>query len=51
LDSSGSGRVPMAGSSEYINEPLGFIKGEELLDELSDCQLLKDCAPWGRFRR
>jgi hypothetical protein len=22
------------------------IKGEKFLDKLSDCQLLKDCAPW-----
>jgi hypothetical protein len=29
-DSSGSGYGPVAGSCEQGNEPLGFIKGEEL---------------------
>jgi hypothetical protein len=35
----------MAGPYEHSNEPSGSIKGEEFLDKLSDCQLLKDSAP------
>jgi hypothetical protein len=33
---SGSGKGPVAASSEHDNEPLGSTKGK-LLDELSDC--------------
>jgi hypothetical protein len=29
------------GSCEHVNEPSGTIKGEEVLDRLSDCQLLQ----------
>jgi hypothetical protein len=44
----------VAGSCEYGNETLGFIKRGEFLEELSDCQLLKkdcslqypDCGPY-----
>jgi hypothetical protein len=36
----------VAGSSEHLSEVSGSTKGGEFLDELSDCQLLKDCAPW-----
>jgi hypothetical protein len=36
----------VAGCCEHGNEPSGSIKGGELLDQLSDCQLLKDYAPW-----
>jgi hypothetical protein len=32
LDSSGSGYGPVAGSGEHGNEPLGSVKGKELLD-------------------
>jgi hypothetical protein len=35
---------PEAGSCEYINEPSNSIKGGEILDRLSDYQLLKDDA-------
>jgi hypothetical protein len=31
----------VASSCEYGNEPSGSIKGEEFLDYMSDCQLLK----------
>jgi hypothetical protein len=31
LDSTGSGLGPMAGCSEYSNEPPGFIKGETFI--------------------
>jgi hypothetical protein len=35
------------GSCAHDNEPSSFIKAEEFLDYLSDCQLLKkDSAPW-----
>jgi hypothetical protein len=37
----------MASSCGHGNEPSGSVKGEEFLDYLSDCELLKkDCAPW-----
>jgi len=29
--------LPAAGCCEHGNEPSSFIKGEELLDSLSDC--------------
>jgi hypothetical protein len=32
-------------SCEHNNEPLGSIKGGEFLDQMSNCQLLKDSAP------
>jgi hypothetical protein len=35
----------MAGCCEQVNEPSCSIKGEELLDSLSDCQLLKKDCP------
>jgi hypothetical protein len=39
-----------SGFFEHRNEPLGFIKGGEFCDWLSDCQLLKEsCAPWSYF--
>jgi hypothetical protein len=46
LDSSGSGQGQVAGSCEHGNEPSCSIKGGEFIDLLSDCQLLKDSAPW-----
>jgi hypothetical protein len=47
LDLSGSGQGPAAGSYEHDNELLGSINGKELLDQLSDYQLLiKISAPW-----
>jgi hypothetical protein len=33
-------------SSEYGIETLGSITHEEILNQLSDNQLLKDFAPW-----
>jgi len=37
----------MAGSCQHGNEPSGFIKGEEFLNELNDYQhLKKDSIPW-----
>jgi hypothetical protein len=32
----------VASSFEHIDEPLGSTKGREFLDQLSDCQLLKN---------
>jgi hypothetical protein len=36
----------VAGSYEHGNEPSGSAKAGKFLDELSDCQLFKDSAPW-----
>jgi hypothetical protein len=37
----------VAGFSEQDNKPLGFIKGVEFLDYLSDFLLINnDSAPW-----
>jgi hypothetical protein len=36
-DSSGSGKVQLAGSCGHSNETSGFITGGEFLDWLSDC--------------
>jgi hypothetical protein len=47
LDASGVEQGNVAGSCEHDNEPSGSIKGGQLLDQLSDCWLLKkDSAPW-----
>jgi hypothetical protein len=46
LDVYGSGQEPVAGTCEHVNEYSGSIKGGEFLDYLSDCQLIKDSAPW-----
>jgi hypothetical protein len=54
MDSSRSEKVPVAGSCEHGNEHLGFIKGGEFSDQLSDCQLLKSsaaCYCWSRSSR
>jgi hypothetical protein len=32
----------MAGSCEHGNEPLGSIKGGELVDQLRNCKLVKN---------
>jgi hypothetical protein len=37
LDSSGSEYEPFAGSCERSNEPSCFIKGGEIIDNLSRC--------------
>jgi hypothetical protein len=42
LNSSGSGQGLVVGSSDRGNELSGFIKGRTFLDQLSDCQLLKE---------
>jgi len=35
------------GCCEHGNEPLDFVKSEEILEQLSDCQLLeKGSAAW-----
>jgi hypothetical protein len=39
----------VAGSCEHDNEPSGSKNGREFLDCLSDCQLLKNCAPWSEL--
>jgi hypothetical protein len=41
LESSGSGKGPMAGSCEHGDEPSGFIKWREFLELLSNCRHLK----------
>jgi hypothetical protein len=47
LNFSGSGEGAVAGPCEHNIEPLGFVKGSELLDYSSDSLLLKkDSAPW-----
>jgi hypothetical protein len=37
LDSSGSGQGLLMVSCEHGNEPSGYMKGGEFLDQLSDC--------------
>jgi hypothetical protein len=40
-------QCPVAGCYEHSNEPSDCIKGEEFLEWLIDCQLLKkNFAPW-----
>jgi hypothetical protein len=40
----------VAGPYDHGNEPSGYIKGWELLGELSHCHSLKkDCASWSHF--
>jgi hypothetical protein len=39
-------QAPVADLCEHSNEPSGFIKGGEFLDELRQYQILKDFAPW-----
>jgi hypothetical protein len=34
----------MAGFCEHSKEPLDFLKNMGFLDQLNDCQLLKDCC-------
>jgi len=47
LNSAGSGWSPVAGSCEHGNEPSGSVKGDGVLDQLNDYQLLKeDSASW-----
>jgi hypothetical protein len=46
LGAYGLGLGPMVGSCEHGNEPSDSIKGGELVDYPSDCQLLKkDSVP------
>jgi hypothetical protein len=43
----GSGSSLVAGSFLRDNDPSGFVKGREFLQELSDCQLSKNAsAAW-----
>jgi hypothetical protein len=47
LDLSGSGQVPVEGSCEHSNEPLGSIKCWEILEYLYNWWRLKNgSAPW-----
>lgn len=47
LDLSGSWLGPVNGSYKHGDEPAGFIRGGECLEELSDCWHLKwDYAAW-----
>jgi hypothetical protein len=41
VDASGLGLGLVAGSCEHGNETSGFIKAENFLDNLSECQVLK----------
>jgi hypothetical protein len=46
LDSTGSGKDPLAGSCEHGNKPSGFTGSKEFLDQMNVCQLpQKDPAP------
>jgi len=38
----------VSGSCEYGNELSSFMKGGEFLDQLSDCHLFKDFAPFSQ---
>jgi hypothetical protein len=46
LDSSASRQRPVAGSGDHINEPAGWIKGGDFLNQLSYCQILSDRLGW-----
>lgn len=47
LESSGSGHCPVTGCYEQSNEPSGFIKSWDILEQLSMCKLSKQgCALW-----
>jgi hypothetical protein len=47
LDSFGTGKGPVVGSFKHINESVGSIKCWEILELISDWQLLKkDSAIW-----
>jgi hypothetical protein len=35
----------VADSCKHGNEPLGFIKGDQFIDQLRDYKLLKDSVP------
>jgi hypothetical protein len=50
LVSYGSGQEPVAGSCEQGNKTSGSIKGEEFLNQLNDCHLKKDSAPWSSLQ-
>jgi hypothetical protein len=40
----------VAGFIEHGNEPAGSTEDVTFLDQLSECQLLKqDCTPWTEF--
>jgi hypothetical protein len=45
MATSGSGQGQMPGTCEHNNEYLGFIKGREFLDQLSDSYLPKEDSP------
>lgn len=47
VDQSGPRYGASAGYCEHSNKYSGSIEDGELLDKLSDYQILKDCAPWG----
>jgi hypothetical protein len=46
LDSAGSGWVLITSCWEHSTEHLGFIKGKGFLQQLNNCQILKDSASW-----
>jgi len=48
-DASGSRQGPVVGCYEHGNENSGSRKVGEFLDELSDCQLLKESSPWSHL--
>jgi hypothetical protein len=39
----------MASPCDHSSEPSGSVKGGEFLDQLSDCQVLKDSDPYRRL--
>jgi len=45
VNSSGSGKGPVAGFCEHGNEPSGSGKGREFLKQLRVYKILKDPAP------
>jgi hypothetical protein len=51
LDSNDLGQGPAANSYEHGNEPSGFIKGWEFIDQKSNYHLMKDCFTESLFSR
>ena len=50
LDWSDPGQRQVADACECGNEPWGSVKCGEFLDQLQTSQLLKDSAPWSKYR-
>jgi hypothetical protein len=41
-----SGYSTMEGPCEHSNKPMGYIKARIFLDQLTDCKVIKDTAPY-----